>query len=195
MPRISILKNSSNNLTTSLNREIYIMSPSRMTDIIFRALRRTSGMKFKSFWSGVKRTWRDELWTQTRDNNVMHAKPGLRAGFSACKIVVPARWSLSLSCLNHSELNASSWLTSRRLNSGWSIFPTIRWPVATERDETNVMTKKGSTSSGVVIATYCWLPPRLPQKAPVYRNVCFFVRASLQALHYSQHLRHTHRLL
>ena len=28
---------------------------------------------------------------QTRDNNVMHAKPGLRADFSACKIIVPAR--------------------------------------------------------------------------------------------------------
>ena len=25
------------------------------------------------------------------DNNVMHAKPGLRADFSACKIIVPAR--------------------------------------------------------------------------------------------------------
>ncbi len=30
----------------------------------------------------------------------MHAKPGLRAGFSACKIVVPARLSFSLSRLN-----------------------------------------------------------------------------------------------
>ena len=29
----------------------------------------------------------------------MHAKPGLRAGFSACKIIVPARWSLTLSRL------------------------------------------------------------------------------------------------
>ena len=28
---------------------------------------------------------------ETRDNNVMHAKPGLRAVFSACKIIVPAR--------------------------------------------------------------------------------------------------------
>ena len=27
----------------------------------------------------------------TAHNNVMHAKPGLRAGFSACKIIVPAR--------------------------------------------------------------------------------------------------------
>jgi hypothetical protein len=27
----------------------------------------------------------------TPDNNVMHAKPGLRADFSACKIIVPAR--------------------------------------------------------------------------------------------------------
>jgi hypothetical protein len=47
-------------------------------------------------------------------------------------------------------------LTNGQPISDWNIFPTIQLPVATERDETNVMAKQGSISLAVVIATYCY---------------------------------------